>query len=211
MNSEGIRDRQSAGPRCVIRIASVVAGAAMMLTSLMPRLTAAPPSSTGRWLHVKVEGKSAANPELVRVNVPLELAEKVLPAIHAENLQHGKIKLNGRVGEIDLPVLLEAVRNASDGEFVTVHDRHDHVRVAKSEGFLVVKVQEDSGKHGKAQQVDIRVPFTVAEALLSGGNQELDLAAAVRALQASGDTELVNVEDQDETVRIWVDSRSAAE
>jgi hypothetical protein len=55
------------------------------------------------------------------------------------------------------------------------------------------------------------VPFTVVDALLSGGKDELDLLAAVRTLGTIGDTVLVTVNDKDSKVRIWVDSRSTTE
>src|ERR1700758_169570 len=46
-----------------------------------------------RWLHVRVictDGKG----DTVRVNVPLELAEKVLPAVNHERLHNGKVKID---------------------------------------------------------------------------------------------------------------------
>jgi hypothetical protein len=48
--------------------------------------------------------------------------------------------------------------------------------------------------------------MTVVAALLSGESGELDLVAAVRALAAHGETELVAVTDRDESVRVWVDA-----
>ncbi|HLW78373.1 MAG TPA: hypothetical protein VKU44_02140 [Terriglobia bacterium] len=160
-----------------------------------------------RWLHIKVDDTAGDN-ERVRVNVPLSLAEKVLPCIHADNLDHGRVKINGAdVNGVDLRELLAAVRATQDSEFVTIQDRHDNVRVAKAGGNLLIKVREDHDK----STVDVKVPFTVVEALLSAGNDELDVGAAIRALSAHGDTELVTVNDKTQTVRIWVDSRSAAE
>src|SRR3989442_12043693 len=49
-----------------------------------------------RWLHVKVVD-AAKGGESVNVNIPLELAEKVLPTIQAEKLSHGKIKIEGEI------------------------------------------------------------------------------------------------------------------
>ena len=49
-------------------------------------------ASPERWLHVRVE-ESGPNAENVRVNVPLSLAEKVLPSIQAEHIDHGKLTL----------------------------------------------------------------------------------------------------------------------
>jgi len=49
------------------------------------------------------------------------------------------------------------------------------------------------------------------DALLSAGKDELDIVAALRALSSYGDTELVTVKDDGNTVRIWVDSRNVSD
>ena len=59
--------------------------------------------------------------------------------------------------------------------------------------------------------VDIQIPFTVVEALLSGGEDELDILAAIRALRDHGDVELIRVTDGTETVRVWIDSQNTSE
>jgi hypothetical protein len=162
--------------------------------------------SEDRWLHVKVDDTGSEG-EKVRVNVPLSLAERVLPCIHADNLEGGKVKIQGDVKGVDLRALVDAIRTTGDNEFVTVEDRHQHVRVAKMGGNLLIKVREGHDR----SRVDVKVPFTVVDALLSGGQDELDVAAAIRALRAHGDTELVTVNDNSQTVRIWVDSRNTGE
>ena len=48
----------------------------------------------------------------------------------------------------------------------------------------------------------------VVDALLSAGKDELDIVAALRALAATGDTELVSVKDAENTVRVWIDSKN---
>jgi len=49
----------------------------------------------------------------------------------------------------------------------------------------------------------------VVEALLSAGKDELDVLAALRALSAhGGDTELVTVKSDEQTVRVWLDSKN---
>lgn len=165
-----------------------------------------------RWVHIKVED-GGVNGEIVRVNVPLSLAEKVLPAINTKELRGGKVKCNiAKIEEVDLRAILEAVRTAPDNEFVTVESKHNHVRVAKSAGHLLVKVQEWKGTEKEKQEtVDVSIPFPVIDALLSGGKDELDVLAAVRALGTIGDTVLVTVNDKDSKVRIWVDSRNTTE
>lgn len=165
-----------------------------------------------KWLHVRVE-ESGDKGETVRINVPLSLAEKVLPAINTKELSAGKVKLKeAKFKDVDVRAILEALRTAPEHEFVTVEGPDQNVRVAKSGGNLLVKVRETKDKEkGKAETVDVSVPLTVVDALLSGGTDELDLLAAVRALGTVGDTVLVTVDDQKSKVRIWVDSLSATE
>lgn len=162
-----------------------------------------------KWLHVSVVDGKAGKGETVRVNVPLSFAEKVLPAIQVDKLRNGKVKIEDcEMDGVNLRAILEAVRDTRDGEFVTVDAEDGNARVAKSKGNLLVKVRD--GKKGN-QKVDVQIPMQVLEALLSGDKNELDLAAAVRALGAHGDTLLVNVNDDDSTVRVWVDSRNESE
>jgi hypothetical protein len=51
----------------------------------------------------------------------------------------------------------------------------------------------------------------VVDALFSGGKDELDLVAGLRALSAQGDTELVTVKDEENSVRIWLDSKNVSD
>jgi hypothetical protein len=55
------------------------------------------------------------------------------------------------------------------------------------------------------EDVHVKMPAAVVEALLSGDEDELDVAAAIRALARHGEGELVTVSGDDETVRIWID------
>jgi hypothetical protein len=173
-----------------------------------------------RWVHVKVENTGEEG-ERVRVNLPLSLAEKVLPTINSNKLHNGKVKVKERAFDgVDLRALLEAVRTAPDNEYVSVESPHDNVRVAKSGSFLLIKVREafhkgkSAGKIGESKKentVDVKVPFAVVNALLSGEKDELDLLAGIRALREFGDLELVSVKDESETVRVWIDSRNTAD
>jgi ribosomal protein S11 len=174
-----------------------------------------------RWVHVKVE-EGGTQGETVRINLPLSLAEKVLPAIHTEKLCAGKVKVSkDDIHDLDLRAVMEALRAAPDNEFITVESQHENVRVAKAGGNLLIKVQENketaAGTKAKtetktrAETVNVTIPIPVVEALLSGAQDELDILAAVRALGAVGNTVLVSVDDQHSKVRIWVDSRNTME
>src|SRR2546429_1262760 len=128
----------------------LIAAAALFLSPLgvLAQSTAAPASSNqsttsvskDRWLHVRVISSDARG-ETVRVNVPLELAEKVLPAINKHRLHEGKIKIDDtHVNDVDLRALVDAIRTTKDGEFVTVQSKDCDVRVAKQNNHLIVHV-----------------------------------------------------------------------
>src|SRR5690242_6659327 len=132
------------------RPASIALAAPLLLASLVmlapasraQEVTVSPSSSSTseRWLHVRVIDSSHKG-ETVRVNVPLEMAEKVLPAINKDRLHNGKVQINHFDTEgVDLKALLEAVRSAKDGEYVTVQSAENDVRVAKQAGYMVVHV-----------------------------------------------------------------------
>src|SRR6266404_491238 len=141
--------------------------------------TSSTPSTTSakqdRWLHVRVISSDAKG-ETVRVNVPLELAEKVLPAINRDRLHDGKITIdNGHVNDVDLRVMVEAIRTTKDGEFVTVQSNDCDVRVAKQSNHLIVHVLDK--QNSKKSEVEVKVPMKVIDALFSAGKDELDLVA----------------------------------
>ena len=161
-----------------------------------------------RWLHVRVISLNDKG-DTVKVNVPLELAEKVLPAIDHDRLHNGKVRIGSvECDGVDVRALLDAVRTAKDGEFVTVQKKDADISVAKKEGQLLVHVTD---KNHKDSRVEVKVPMKVVEALLSADKDELDVVAALHVLAAQGDMELVSVKDDDNTVRVWVDSKSQGE
>ena len=180
-------------------------------------------SKPDQWIHVRVESKDDSG-ETVRVNVPIEMAEKVLPAINHDQLHNGKVRLDHcHMDDVDLRAILDAVRTSKDGEYVTVQSNENDVRVAKNAGYLYIHVTEKQpGEHkgkpgsakglaGKESRVEVKVPMKVVDALFSGGKDELDVVAGLKALSASGDTELVSVKDSENTVRIWIDSKNVAD
>jgi hypothetical protein len=183
-------------------------------------------TDTDQWIHIRVISREAKG-EVVRINVPIELAAKVLPAVNKDRLHDGKVRIDsGQLQDVDLHAILDAVRTAKDGEYVTVQSNENNVRVSKSNGMLYITVtdkehakkpaKEEAAKSAKASEavetkVEIKVPLKVVEALLSAGKDELDLVAALHALSAHGDTELVTVKDAENDIHIWIDSKNAAE
>jgi hypothetical protein len=173
---------------------------------------AAPPD---QWIHVRVISTDAKG-ENVRVNIPMSFAEKIIPTICARKFHDGRVNFDGHINDVDLRSIFEAIKTAPDNEFVSVQGRDQDVRVAKSGGNLLIKVHEkNSYKHGEksdhGQNVDVKVPLVVVQALLSGNKDELDIMAGVRALSALGSVDLVNVNDGEQTVRVWTDTRSSSD
>jgi hypothetical protein len=198
---------------------ALVAAAALILSPLgaLAQSTAAPASSSqsttsapkDRWLHVRVISSDAKG-ETVRVNIPLELAEKVLPAINKDRLHGGRVKIdNAHMDDVDLRALVEAIRTTKDGEFVTVQSNDCDVRVAKQANHLIIHVLDK--ENSKKSEVEVKVPMKVIDALFSAGKDELDLVAALHALSGQGDTELVSVKDHENTVRVWLDSKNVTD
>ncbi|GAC1623362.1 MAG: hypothetical protein PVS2B2_24720 [Candidatus Acidiferrum sp.] len=161
-----------------------------------------------RWLHIRIDNKESKG-EVVRVNVPIEMAEKILPAINQQNLRHGKVHIDsGRLNDIDVRAILDAVRTSKDSEYVTVQSNENDVRVAKNGGTLFVNVTDKSGP--KKSRVEVKIPMKVIDALFSAGKDEVDVVAALHALSAHGDTELVTVKGDDNDIRIWMDAKNVA-
>ena len=192
--------------RKAMRTIGVCCVLALTMGNLAVTAMAAP--ATERYLHVKVD--DATKGESVNVNLPLSMAAAILPTVNKGNLHNGHVIIGeADFNGVDVRALLDAIRTAPDNEFVTVKEKDQDVRVAKSNGNLIVHVL-DKGKDG--QKVDVTIPMKVVDALFSTAkDNELDVAAAIRALSDAGDAVLVTVQDATEHVRIWIDSHSASE
>jgi hypothetical protein len=178
---------------------------AASVTGMAASAMAAPPE---RYLHVKVE--DAKQGESVNVNLPLSVAEKILPTVSKGNLHDGHVTIgHADMNGIDVKALLEAIRTTPDNEFVTVTQKDQDVRVAKSNGNFIIHVRS----HEKDKEnVDVTIPMKVVDALFSTAkNNELDVLAALHALSDAGDALLITVQDDAQHVRIWVDSRGTTE
>jgi len=178
--------------------------AVALSSALLLAATLAVAASATRYLHVKVTNPTTH--ELVRVNVPLTLAEKVIPAINHGELRDGKVHIgNLNADKVNVRAILDALKTAPEGEFVTVQNLGNDVRVAKEHGQVVVHVIDKDSK----ENVDVTVPWDVVEALVSDTTEDqLNVEAAVKALENVGDTTLVRVSGHEENVRVWVDSRN---
>ena len=177
---------------------------ALLLTALLTPTAQA--DTQGMWLHVKVDGSDAD--ERVTVNLPLSLIEHALPMIPEDALDAGKISTgNGDITIAELRELWREIQSHDDFTLATVESPRENVRVAKEGNYLVVRVRESEDPESpfQGEAVDVRVPVAVVDALFSGEGEQLNLRAALEALAAHGEGELVTVTSRDESVRVWVD------
>ena len=179
----------------LVLLAAVLLAATLVFAAAMPR-----------YLHVRVS--NLATHEVVRVNLPLTLAEKVIPAINHGKLRDGKVQVGDfSANGVNVHAIVDALKTAPEGEFITVEDDENNVRVAKEHGQMVVHVVDKKGN----ENVDVTIPWEVAQALISETSEDqLNLAAGIKALENVADTTLVRVTGR-ENVRVWVDSRSTEE
>jgi hypothetical protein len=179
----------------------------LLFSGLLVAASFAVTPSTVRYLHVRVT--NPVTHEQVRINLPLVLAEKVIPAINDGQLRDGKVRVGDlKADKINLRAILEALKAAPEGEFVSVQDLGDDVHVAKEQGQLVVHVTDKKNN----EKVDVTIPWDVAQALISDTNEDqINIEAGIKALENVGDTTLVRVSDHEENVRVWVDSLNSGE
>ena len=170
-------------------------------------LAAIPAQASDLWFHVKVQ-EAQGDHANVTVNLPLSLVESFLAAVPAEHVRDGNIVIdNAEFDAARLRELWREVQNTPDMTFVTVTTDNETVRVAKDRGYLVADTTERSAD---GAQVNARIPLAVVEALLSGEGNTLNLQAALAALAAHGEGELVTVNERNNTVRVWIDSSPEA-
>lgn len=176
---------------------------AFLLLALMTFAGAARADSL--WLHVKVDGGS--DDEKVTVNLPLSLVEKAIPMIPEQAFEHGRIHFDqGQEFTIaDLREMWGELKSQPNFTLARVQSKDENVRVAKEGDYLIARVDGDGNEN-----VDVRIPVAVVDALFSGNGEQLNIRAALEALATHGEGELVTVNDDDQTVRVWVDGLSEA-
>jgi hypothetical protein len=175
-------------------------GRYFLLILVLGALTVPTSAASKQWLHVRVETPKKGG-EMVSVNIPLSLAEAVLPMIKEKDISGGKIRIEDKdITTQDLKKIWAAVKAEGDAEYVTVQNADMNLRVAIQGNYLVVRTDEKS-----KSQVEITLPTQVVDALLSGEDDTLDLLAAIRALQETGTRDIVSIRDEDTHVRVWID------
>jgi hypothetical protein len=176
---------------------------------LLTALSVVPPVlARDRYIHLAVDEYDGRGDQ-VRITLPYDLVESLFPLFHSRSLNAGRIRIEGvDCDGSDLRLIWSAVRERKEGEFVTVESGDETVHVMRKAGYLIVRTDE---RRGRSSRTDVRIPVPIVDALLSGDDDELDVAAAIRAMGRKGAGDLVVVNDDETTVRIWVDGKKSSD
>ncbi|MFY9820789.1 MAG: hypothetical protein WAM82_05370 [Thermoanaerobaculia bacterium] len=179
-------------------------GMALLAAGLVA--TAQKAAAADLWLHIDVNGKGDKGGDQANINLPLSMVRNMAPML--EEKSHGSRRLHVRDKDLSVNELRRAwheIQNGPDANYITVKDKDSDVHIGKQGDYLRLKAK-DRGENG--EDVDIKVPLDVVAALFSSEGDDLNFGAALEALARRGEGELLTVNGNDETVRIWVDSHS---
>ena len=154
-----------------------------------------------RWVNVHVtENSSNTN---VEVHLPLNLVLTVLRNVDVENFHGGHVDLEiDEDMDINFPEIMQAVKDAPDGKFVTVTSDEADVNVHKQAGTLYVTVNQ---KEDEMAKVEVTMPMEMMDALSFGEKNTLDITALLQAFDNLPNGELVKVTSNEANVRVWIE------
>ncbi|MFN2432231.1 MAG: hypothetical protein ABR599_05340 [Gemmatimonadota bacterium] len=177
----------------------------LLALCLAPRVASAS-AGDGPWVHIQIV-ESGTEGAKVQVHLPLSLVRLGLEMAPGDVIVDGKLRL--RHSEVTAPELRRMwreLRAAGDAEFVTVEKEDETVRVSRRGEHFLVQVDDRGG--AEPEQVRIRIPLAVVDALLAGEGDRLDVAGALVKLQAFRG-EVLEVQDGETHVRMWIDETAA--
>jgi len=153
-----------------------------------------------RWVNVTVsEHGEGTN---VEVHLPLNLVLSVLKSIDVENFHRGHVDLDIDDVDVDWVEIFAAVKDAPDGQFVTVDSSDAKVSVSKQGGTLLINVDETDGENAK---VKVTVPVEFMDALSINDSSQIDVAALLESFDRLPNGDLVTVESDEANVRVWIE------
>jgi hypothetical protein len=189
-----------------------MAAGALALTAGLGLALAAP--ADGKWIHIRVvDGDHEAS--TVKVNMPVTALISMADAIEDEHFKDGHVQIgHDGVDAAKLRDVWQSLRTAQDMDFITIESDDEQVKVAKSGRFMIARV--DGRGHGRddkedGEQVQVRVPLAVVDALFDAPEGQINIKSALEALASQHSGELVTVTNGPSKVRIWIDDRAEAE
>jgi hypothetical protein len=157
-----------------------------------------------RWFHVRVEEPGETR---VSLNLPLALVEIGLDIADRHVMQDQEFHWNrdGKVTVADLRRMWAELEAVGDANFVEIDDGDTRVHISRRGDRVLIRADE-SGR----SRVRMEMPSVVVQALLGTEGERLNLRDAVRELARSGRQDILEVQDGETTVRIWIGDRVEA-
>lgn len=191
---------------------SFVAGVGLAALVALPAAMATAQTGTP-WLHVRVE--EARKSSKVHVNLPLTVVEAALRSMPEMIEEHGRLHIGDhhRLKLADLRKVWKELAAVGDAELVSVDSDDENVKVMRKGDLLQVFVDnkprtDKEGRERGGERVRVEVPVSLVDALLSSEGDEVNIEAAVAELRKRrGD--IVQVQDDDSHVRVWIDEQNA--
>lgn len=130
----------------------------------------------------------------MKLSLPITFLKSFEPQIR-EALS--EVDLEGQ--EVNFQEIWQAVKESGDNEYVTVESDDADIRVAVSEGNLVVNVNDKN----EGQTIDVTIPMAFGDILFGGDLANLDMDAVIDAL---GDIEgnLIEIVGNEVNGRVWI-------
>lgn len=184
------------------------------------------------WVHLDMTGQTtmSLNLPLAAIEAALAMAPEAIVDGDGQ-LQLGGDR---EIPVMAIRAAWAQLREAGDVEIANIREDRQSVRIAREGDTIVVDVtgtddedaghegdtdeaghedqadEEDAGQDGDRRgrgfvgEVQVRVPVSVVDALLSGAGETLDLRAAIQEL-SSLRGEMVQVNHPEGSIRVWID------
>ena len=175
---------------------------ASLLALALPLSALAQKADRASWIHITVtdDSRHGAN---VEVNLPLSLVEVALDVAGDEMMEEGHIELDADITVADLRRMWHELREAGDGDFVTVEEDDERVKIYRRDDIVYVDIDD---LRRDEEKVRLELPVSMVDVLFdTDEDHSLNLKGALAELQNHTGGEVLSVRDGDETVRIWID------
>ena len=151
-------------------------------------------------LHIRVQEGEL---ERISLNFPVSVISAVLPFVEGSfgHLSGQHIEIGGQdLGIAELREIWNALKADGSYELASIQTGEENIRIFLDENSLLIDTDEAS-----KEQIHVRIPVQVVDALLSGTGDELNLSEALERLASIGESDLVEVQSSDAHVRVWID------
>ncbi|MFN7975333.1 MAG: hypothetical protein U0166_23765 [Acidobacteriota bacterium] len=153
------------------------------------------------WLKLTVQEKGYTEPN-VKVNIPLSLLDVIADAVNTEDLKVDlaldEIKKEG----VDIKKLWDGVKNLGPTDFIEIDDKDEHVKVWKDAKDFKITVTK---KGSPEPEVLVTFPTAIVDSVVGDGTQPITFKRIVLELKKAGPMQFVEVHDDDEHVKIWIE------